>query len=62
MPRCSRKSRSDRWFSSAEYSALDTKTVPKTVPILPDFETVPKPSRVQASSVVRLQVAIMLEI
>ena len=45
MPRCSRKSRSDCWFSSCENSALGTKTVPKTVPILPNFETVPKPSR-----------------
>ena len=45
MPRCSRKSRSDRWFSSDENSALGTKSVPRTVPILPDFETVPKPSR-----------------
>ena len=30
--------------------------------VLPDFETVPKPSRVQASLVVRVQVSIMLEI
>ena len=48
-------------FLGKSFRPWAPKTVPKTVPILPDFETVPKPSRVQASSVVRLQVAKLLE-